>query len=159
MFARSLLVVAMAAVAAAIAASPAAAQVSEVPAPGAEPGACTDSARPTSGFTRRAARRAGRAGKRHILRGRARDSGCGVDEVKVSVLRKKGKKCRHLTRRGHLSRAGSCAKRRWLDVKGTSRWSFRLPRRLPDGAYQVRTRALDLAGNLQKSRSRRLRIR
>jgi nitrogen fixation protein FixH len=159
MFARSLLLLAATAVAVALAATPASAQVSEVPAPGAEPGACTDSARPSSGFTRKAARRAGRHGRRHVLRGTARDSGCGVDEVRISVSRKQGKRCRHLTRRGHLSKPGSCAKRRWLAVRGTNRWSFRLPRRLPRGAYLVRTRAEDLAGNLQRAKNRRLRLR
>jgi hypothetical protein len=158
MFARPLLLAAICAVAAAITAGPAAAQTTETPAPGANPGACTDTVRPTSGFTRRAAQRAVR-GRRHILRGTARDTGCGLDRVRISVALKRGQQCRHLTSRGRLTRRVSCANRRWLAVKGSSRWSFRLSKRLPRGGYMIRTRAIDFAGNRQFERPKRLRLR
>jgi hypothetical protein len=144
--------------AAAFIAGPASAQTTETPAPGASPGACTDTARPTSGFTRSAARRAVR-GRRHILRGTASDVGCGLDRVRISIARKRGAKCRHLTARGRLTSRTGCGNRRWLSVNGSSRWSFRLPRNLPRGSYLVRTRAIDFAGNRQLERAKRLRVR
>jgi len=156
MFVRSLAVAACCTLAAAVAAAPAPAQTTDTPVPGVQPGACTDTAAPTSGFSRRAARRAGR---HNVLRGTARDVGCGLDRVGISVLKKKGKKCRHLTSRGRLTTATSCAHRRWLNVKGTSSWSFRLPKRLPNGRYVVRTRAVDFSGNVQRAHNKRLRLR
>jgi hypothetical protein len=126
------------------------------PTPGAKPGACLDHVTPSSGFTRRAARR---AAHRRIIRGRARDVGCGVDRVAISVTRKRHGRCRVLTVKRRLSRRTSCAHRRWLPVRGTTRWSFRLPRRLPKGAYVIRTRATDFAGNAQRPRRHRIRLR
>ena len=158
MSARPLLLVAACLVAAAFSAGPASAQTTETPAPGAQPGACTDTARPTSGFTRRAARRAVR-GHRHVLRGTASDVGCGLDRVRISVARKRGSHCQHLTARGRLTHRTSCGNRRWLAVKGTSRWSFRLPNKLRHGSYLVRTRAIDFSGNRQFERAKRLRVR
>jgi hypothetical protein len=141
----------------ALTAGPAAAQSpTDNPVPGATPGACMDHTLPTSGFTHRAARRAGR---RRILRGVARDVGCGVDRMTISVKRKQGRRCRNLTPKRRLGRRTSCAHHRWLSAKGTTRWSFRLPRRLPKGTYVVRTRAVDFAGNVQHPRRRRLRLR
>ena len=128
----------------------------EHPAPGATPGRCVDHVRPTSSFTRRQARRAGR---RRVLRGTARDVGCGVDRVTISVARKRGKRCRQLKATRRLSRLKSCGKRTWLPVKGTTRWSFRIPKRLHKGRYLVRTRAVDFAGNVQRTHRRKLRLR
>jgi hypothetical protein len=146
------------AAAAALAAGSAGAQSpTDNPVPGALPGACADSVAPVSGFTRRAARRAGR---RRVLRGVARDIGCGVDRVTISVARKRHGLCRHLTPRRRLThRRVSCAHRRWLPVRGSSRWSFRLPRRLHRGTYVVRTRAIDFAGNVERTHKRRLKLR
>jgi hypothetical protein len=126
------------------------------PVPGVKPGKCIDNVRPTSGFTRKAARRAGR---RHVLRGTARDTGCGIDRVTIAVSRKKGGKCRPLTRKKRLGRRIRCSRHRWLPVRGTTHWSFRLPKRLPAGRYLVQTRAIDFAGNVQRPRTKRLRLR
>jgi nitrogen fixation protein FixH len=141
----------------ALTAAPAAAQSpTDNPVPGATPGACADQTRPSSGFTRKAARRASR---RHVLRGSARDVGCGVDRVQISVARKLGRKCAQLTRRRRLGRPVTCSRRIWLRVKGTTRWSFRLPNRLAAGRYMIRTRAIDFAGNVQRPRRRVLELR
>ena len=138
------------------AAGPAAAQSpTDNPAPGAQPGACTDPFKPTSSFTRTAARRAAR---KRILRGVARDRGCGVDRVAISVNLKRNGKCRVVTG-DRLGRRTSCARRRWMAVKGTSSWSYRLSKRLPSGTYVVHTRARDFAGNVRNSSARRLRLR
>jgi hypothetical protein len=157
MLTRSLAVLSTCIAIAVAGATPAAAQTpTDNPAPGAAPGACADHTRPSSGFTRKAARRAVR---RHVLRGTARDRGCGLDRVQISVARKLGRLCRQLTRGRRLGPKRSCGRRIWLAVKGTSRWSFRLPRRLQPGRYVVRTRALDFAGNRQRPLRRRLTIR
>jgi hypothetical protein len=128
----------------------------EHPAPGVAPGACTDQLRPVAAFGRHTARRARRT---HRLRGTASDRGCGLDRVRVSIARKVGTRCRPLLRTRHLGRATSCRHRHWLPVRGTSRWSFRLPARLPHGAYVFRVRAVDFAGNRQHARVQRLRLR
>jgi hypothetical protein len=156
MLTRSVTALATCVAAAAFTAAPAVAQSpTDNPVPGASPGACVDHARPSSGFTKRAARRAAR---RHVLRGTARDRGCGIDRVQISIARKAGRRCLQLNRRHRLGRRTSCARRIWLNVRGTTRWSFRLPRHLRDGRYVVRTRATDFAGNLQRPRRRFLRI-
>jgi hypothetical protein len=151
---RLILLTAAAGAAMAIAAGPAAA--TDNPAPGAQPGACVDSVKPTSGFTAKSARGAIDGG---LLRGRARDTGCGVNRVAVSLQLKKHGKCRNLGSAKKLGRRTSCNKRHWLAASGTSRWSFRVPKKLPKGRYVVRTRAVDFAGNLEGQHGRRLRLR
>jgi hypothetical protein len=90
---------------------------------------------------------------------RAVDAACGVDKVTISVLRRHGRKCRNLTSKKRLGRRTRCSKRRWLPVRGATRWSFRLPKKLPRGRYVIRTRAVDFAGNVQVPHARRLRLR
>jgi hypothetical protein len=46
-----------------------------------------------------------------------------------------------------------------MPVKGSTRWSYRLSKRLPGGTYLVRTRVRDFAGNVRNSSARRLRLR
>jgi hypothetical protein len=141
----------------ALTAGPASAQSpTDNPVPGAQPGACIDHVSPTSGFTRKAARRAGR---HRLLRGVARDVGCGVDRVTISVQRKRGRAIKTLFGKGRLLRKLRRGQQHWLVVRGTTHWSFRLSKRLPRGTYLVRTRAVDFAGNVEKPRVRRLRIR
>jgi hypothetical protein len=153
---RSLLPVALL-VAGALTAGPASAQSpTDNPVPGAQPGACTDATKPTSSFTRNAARRAGR---HRLLRGTARDTGCGVDRVTISVKRKSGKAYKTLFRKSPLLRKLRHRRQHWLIAHGTTRWSFRLSKRLPRGKYVVRTRAIDFAGNVQQPRIGRLRLR
>jgi hypothetical protein len=152
---KRLILLAAAAVAAmAITTGPAAA--TDNPTPGVQPGVCVDQVKPTSGFTAKAARRAAR---KRLLRGTARDTGCGLNKVMISVLRKHGRKCRNLTSGKRLGRRTSCSKRHWLPVRGADRWSFPLPEKLPKGRYVIRTRAIDFAGNVQVSHGRRIRLR
>src|SRR4051812_1362333 len=142
--------------AAVIVASPAQSKT-EVPVPNVQPGACTDQVAPTSKFSKRAAKRAKRT---RVLRGTARDVGCGLDRVEISVARKVGKRCRYLAGSKLSRRATSCGRpARWLRVKGTSHWSFRFPKRLGRGTYVIRTRATDFAGNHERLHSSRLGMR
>jgi len=161
MLRRALLTLAVVAAAGALCAGPAGAQTpTDTPAPGAKPGACRDLVSPTSGLSRHAARRAARhSARRRILRGTARDIGCGVDRVAIAVSRKAHGRCRLLTAKRRLSHRTRCAHRRWLPARGSTRWSFRLPQRLPKGVYVIRTRAIDFAGNAQRPRRHRLRLR
>jgi len=151
---KRLLILAAAGATLAITAGPATA--TDNPKPGAQPGACVDHVKPASGFTAKAARRAAR---RRVLRGTARDTGCGLNSVAIAVARKQGSKCRPLKRNKRLARPMRCSVHRWLPVRGTTHWSFRLPKRLPKGRYVIKTRAIDFAGNIQHSPTRRLRLR
>ena len=96
--------------------------------PGAQPGACTDTAKPTSSFTRKAARKAGR---KRLLRGTAADIGCGVDRVTISVQRKSGKAYKTLFRKSPLLRKLRHGRQHWLAARGTTHWSFRLSEAAP----------------------------
>jgi hypothetical protein len=125
-------------------------------APGAQPGACVDQTAPVSRYTAKAARSAAR---NHVLRGTASDVGCGVDRVDVSVAKRTGKRCRFLAPNHRLARSASCSTPNWMPAKGTTTWTFRMPKKLAAGTYVVSTRATDFAGNAQQVRSHKLRLR
>lgn len=116
---------------------------------------CHDATRPTSGFGAKAVRS---ARKTKVLRGTARDVGCGVAMVTVSILRAHGKGCQIVTAKGRLGHTGSCRARRFVMAGGTTRWRLALPKRLPRGTYVIRTRAIDFAGNVQSLRTRRVKL-
>ncbi|HEX6715399.1 MAG TPA: hypothetical protein VF066_18550 [Thermoleophilaceae bacterium] len=123
------------------------------------PAACADTTRPRTKLktTSRAASR------RHTLRGTATDVGCAnssVALVSVSVALQKGKKCHFLAKGARFSRKkSSCAKPHWVSAHGTATWSLRLPTHLAHGRYRILTRAVDSAGNVEKSHVKRLAIR
>jgi hypothetical protein len=53
-----------------------------------------------------------------------------------------------------IRKATSCEKTSYVDARGTSTWSLKLP----SGRYTIWTRAIDVAGNVEhKSRARNLR--
>jgi uncharacterized delta-60 repeat protein len=54
------------------------------------------------------------------------------------------------------AQGGSCPPRRWLTVKGTSKWSLELKGRLPPGNYIVYARAIDGKGLAETTFSRTL---
>ena len=130
------------------------------PAPGATtPVACSDTMRPRTKLMTTSTS----ASRRHILRGTATDKGCTdsyVAIVSVSVALQKGKTCSFLAKGARFSRkASSCAKPHWISAHGTATWRLRLPKRLAHGKYRVLTRAVDSAGNVEKSHAKRLAIR
>jgi ABC-2 type transport system ATP-binding protein len=88
-----------------------------------------------------------------VVRGRARDRGCGgrVRRVDVAIARRAGGRCRYLRINGRLGRPASCGRRVWLRAQGTTRWHLRLTGRLMPGHYVVRLRATDRAGNREGS--------
>jgi S-formylglutathione hydrolase FrmB len=91
---------------------------------------------------------------RLTVRGKATDRGCGdirpVAHVELAVFRRQGGgKCRNLLRSGRLGRRMSCRRPLFLSTRGTSRWRFKAKGRLPSGAYVLRSRAVDRAGNVE----------
>jgi hypothetical protein len=121
-------------------------------------GGCADRTRPRT----RVVTTSRLAVKKHLLRGTASDKGCAgsnVALVSVSIARKQGSHCQYLSKKAKLSRATTCKRPRWMSATGTKAWRVRLPRRLPRGSYQVLTRAVDSAGNVERAHARRLAIR
>ena len=95
------------------------------------------------------------------LRGTATDSGCEgrVTRVLASVALVKGKRCRFLDARGRLARPSRCGRPRNLPVKGLTPFSLRVKAKLPRGRYRVATQAIDFAGNVERPRVKKLRVR
>ena len=89
------------------------------------------------------------------LRSTAKDAG-SVRRVRVSVARHVGKLCRFLKANRSFTKARSCDKHSYLNAKGTSSWSLKLPS-LPSGRYTIWSRGIDAAGNIErKARGRNL---
>jgi len=120
---------------------------------------CDDRSAPTSKFASKGLRIT-RTGLR--LRGRSNDSGCEgeVARTLVSVALLKNRRCRFLATSGRLDPARSCTKSPgFLGAAGEERWSVVLRARLPRGTYRVASRAIDAAGNVEKPRFRRAKVR
>jgi hypothetical protein len=154
MFTRSLSVLVTTLVAAGLAVTSAMATDEPAPPSQTTAQACLDSTRPVSHL-----RVNWRKGFQNgVVRGVASDRGCGaagagqLKRVSVSIRRTSGKRCQHLLRNGRLGSATSCTPR-WLPAKGTKTWTFRISHKLPRGKYMVTTRAVDLAGNVEKQGS------
>lgn len=76
----------------------------------------------------------------------------GVAKVEVGVITKpKGGKCKELTASGKLAASkGNCnMPTTFLAAKGTSKWSFKLKKKLAKGGYILFVRAIDNAGATQ----------
>ncbi len=88
-----------------------------------------------------------------------------VARVEVAVARKSGKRCRFLSARGRLGRARSCSRNEWLRSRlgrrrgGKVPWTFRTKARLPRGTYELRVRATDKTGTVEKQPRRQARKR
>lgn len=117
---------------------------------------CADRATPTAKLNRTAARAAAKAGRKLRLRGTASDRGCKkkagkLTRVSVSVAKLAGKRCRYLRANGRFTNAASCSRPKFIRARGTKRWTFTSKRALPKGHYRIRVRALDAAGNVDRS--------
>ena len=85
------------------------------------------------------------------ISGTASDDG-KVKRVQIAIQSKKGSKCKQMNRKGKLVKQKKCdAPTSWLTAKGTSKWSFKLPKKakLKKGKYTVFARATDDAGTVQ----------
>jgi Tol biopolymer transport system component len=97
------------------------------------------------------------------IAGTARDDHA-IARVQVSIVRRvsiDGRlRCRALTARAHWRAyrptGRSCAPRFLLRARGTTKWSLRLKRRTPRGAYTITTRATDNAGQRETRFSTKL---
>jgi hypothetical protein len=116
---------------------------------------CTDNTKPHSAISKQEAQTASRT---RTLRGTARDTGCGVALVAVSVSQQHGKRCRFLTPTGRLGKLRKCTPSVWLSAAGAKKWRVPLDR-LRGGTYRIRIRAVDFAGNIEHSHGRRLKLR
>ena len=115
---------------------------------------CSDTTKPHSAISSKEAKAASRS---RTLHGTARDTPCGVAMVTISVAHQKGKTCKYLTKSGKLGKASKCTKSSWLTATGTKAWHVGL-NKLRKGTYRVRIRAVDLAGNIEKSHGRKLKL-
>lgn len=121
-------------------------------------GGCRDGIAPQSTFSRRHRRV---RGGRIRLSGRTSDRGCGalgrgkVARERVSIARATGKRCRFLQPDRRFSLPRSCLRTSYLTARGTARWSFVVPRRLPKGSYKLWARGIDSAGNVERKLNRR----
>jgi hypothetical protein len=89
-----------------------------------------------------------------------------VARVEVAIARKSGKRCRYVNSRGRLGRARACDKNDWLRARlgrqrgGKVPWTFRSKRaKLPRGVYELRVRAIDKTGTVEKQPRRQARKR
>ena len=97
------------------------------------------------------------AASRRSLRYTAFDRS-GISRLQASVERKRGKRCRYLTRKG-LGKRRSCRKPAYFEVRRRTDWARRLGRLAP-GGYRIRLRAWDARGNhVQRPRAESIRIR
>ena len=75
-----------------------------------------------------------------------------VVRVEVGLIKKRRNRCRELLASGKFSKARRCRRpRSFLLAKGTTKWSFKLRRRLKRGYYVVYARAIDNTGRQQIS--------
>ena len=104
------------------------------------------------------------AGRLKILSGSASDPDGDLARVDVALVSAVGgaraaasrPTCLHYGRAGRITRrrAGSsrrCSPRTWLRASGSTRWRFRLPRRLPPGVWTIYVRASDANGLRERS--------
>jgi hypothetical protein len=79
-----------------------------------------------------------------------------VARVEIAVARKSGRKCRYLNGRGKLGKPRACGRSEWLRARlgrrrtGKVPWTFRSRARLPRGTYELRVRAVDSTGAVER---------
>jgi hypothetical protein len=78
------------------------------------------------------------------IAGTAADDG-SVSRMDIAVVTGKGSNCRAMTSSGSFSK-GSCTSPRFLRASGTTRWSYKLKKKLKKGSYVVFARATDDTG-------------
>jgi predicted acyl esterase len=99
------------------------------------------------------------------LSGTSTDTVCNqvrpVKAVHVIVAQRSGKKCRFLNRRGRLGPRKACKSTLGtpLKARGGARWTFSKRARLVRGTYKVWARGTDALGNVERGRSRAVRVR
>jgi hypothetical protein len=69
----------------------------------------------------------------------------GVSKIEVALFQTKGSKCKALTAKGTFKSA-PCDTPLYLAAKGTTKWSFKLKKKVPKGKYLLVARATDTDG-------------
>ena len=113
-----------------------------------------DADAPTSRITKPKHRKKLPAKKARKLTGRATDADAGVEGVEIALLQRLKKGCTWWNGKKFTKRA--CSSPRWLAAKGAASWSYRVSKLLPSSTgkikhYELRSRARDLAGNVESS--------
>ena len=85
------------------------------------------------------------------LSGTASDDSA-VTKVEVAVVSGKGSSCKSMTSSGSFAKA-KCTSPKFLAAKGTSKWSYKLKKKLKKGTYLVLVRATDDGGATQTSKT------
>jgi hypothetical protein len=103
-------------------------------------------AKPTA--TIAAVAKAAKASKLKSFKGTAKDTDGTVTRVELGILKLKGSKCQSLQGSGAFkSQSNGCAApNAFLTAKGTSKWTFKLKKKLAPGKYAVFARAIDDKG-------------
>ncbi|MEA2271752.1 MAG: hypothetical protein QOI98_460 [Solirubrobacteraceae bacterium] len=91
-----------------------------------------------------------KAAKFKSIAGTAADD-TAVSKVEVAVLSGKGSSCKSMTSSGSFAKA-KCAEPKFLAAKGTTKWSYKLKRKLKKGTYVVLVKATDDTGNAATAR-------
>jgi hypothetical protein len=116
-------------------------------------GGCFDTFSPRATISRIGSRLSRRA---LLLRGRAKDRGCGakVASVRVGFAKRVGGRCRFLQQKGGFGPVTSCARVVYIPVKGKTLWKLSRRVKLSKGRYLGWAQATDAAGNTQLIRKR-----
>jgi hypothetical protein len=111
---------------------------------------CADNSAPVTTYRRGRAVFARR--RQFVVRGKARDRGCGgrLQRVQVALAKRSGKRCSFVRSNRRFTRARSCSKRVWLAARGTSSWRLVIRRRLSAGHYKMWARSTDRAFNRER---------
>jgi Bacterial Ig domain len=104
-----------------------------------------DTVAPTIKITSPKAKKTVKSSKLKSISGTAADDG-SVAKVEVAVLTGKGSKCKSLNSKGSFSKA-KCAAPTYLPAKGTTKWSYKLKKKLKKGTYVVLVKATDDTGD------------
>lgn len=118
----------------------------EVPAAPAAPSAPAPNKAPEAKISKLA--KSSKASKVKSFKGTAADADGKVAKVEIALV-KLGKSCKQMTSKGKFVAAKKCQPTRFLRAKGTSKWSYKLRKRLSKGKYRLYARATDNTGARQ----------
>jgi hypothetical protein len=81
------------------------------------------------------------------LRGTVSADPSGIKSVRLSILRRVGKRCWAFDGRSEQFERHRCRGSKSFRIGDRAEWSYLLPQRLPRGRYTIRVAAIDRAGN------------
>jgi hypothetical protein len=70
----------------------------------------------------------------------------GVAKIEIALYQVKGKTCSAMDAKGAFKKAANCDAGPFLVAKGTTKWSFKLKKKLKKGGYTLAVRATDSEG-------------